>query len=89
MLIGLIVVLYLIVFGKWLLFILLSPLYRRAKKKAKLRWIIYRESYYESQTNNSLTFAANVCSGGGKGKDFEVYETFILMDGMVSKIYGL
>ena len=26
---------------------------------------------------------------GGKGKDFEVYETFILMDGMVSKIYGL
>lgn len=27
--------------------------------------------------------------GGGKGKDFEVYETFILMDGMVSKIYGL
>lgn len=68
MLIGLIVVLYLIVFGKWLLFILLSPLYRRAKKKAKLRWIIYRESYYESQTNNSLTFAANVCSGGVKEK---------------------
>ena len=64
MLIGLIVVLYLIVFGKWLLFILLSPLYRRAKKKAKLRWIIYRESYYESQTNNSQTLQLMSVRGG-------------------------
>lgn len=63
-LICLLVILYLAQFGKWIVFIMLSPLYRRSKKRAKAKWQIDCDEYYNAQTANSQAVAAKVNTGG-------------------------